>query len=470
MFLRLSTHEWNARIAESTLLVFLLWLTGSCLADFCVNHCSLNSHAKIEERSPSNFSVMKCPFTLQHVPEPEVTSRPETALRKRPVLIETPGRVHSYFRTFETHPPDGYQFVTGAGSGLVHGTRLRSIANQVSAVLPQKLLASLLAYPRRPAVDLTMAVGMVSFRSAPWIAVLESAADSFIGSRVERPFHLVVRNQLLRDDCRGILYFFESSRRSLDDAYGRGAFDDKLIHVPLGAPTVPKRKKAQTKEFNLVFIGSSNFNSVQWFYGRGGVMAVRAYNKLKSEFSNLRLTILADVPKELESHLGSDPRVEIRRNLVFGEEYNDILWKMDACLLPSMATPWMGFLDAMNHELPILTIGTDGNAEVVQDGLTGFVCDPPDSLRNITGTFYFPHRRAAREVARAWTQDTSPVVEQMVFRLRSLLKDRELARELGLNGRRELEPGGKFSLERRNRRLGYVMGCALSGSKPSSLD
>ena len=401
----------------------------------------------------NNSSVPRSSFVSQH----------ETVLRKKLVLIETPGIVHSYFRSFVTHPPDGYRFVTGSGLELAGNARLRLMINRVSTILPQKLLASLFAYRRRPTIDLRMTVGMVSFRREPWITVLESAADSFIGSRVERPFHPVVRRQLLREDCKAILYFFEASKRSLDDAYGRGAFNSKLFHVPLGAPAIPKREKPRTDLFNLVFIGSSNFNSEQWFYGRGGAMVVRAYKELKTEFSNLRLTILSSVPRELESHLGSDPRVVIRRNLAFGEEYDDILWKMDVCVLPSIATPWMSFLDAMNHELPIVTVGMAGNAEVVQDGVTGFVCDPPDSLRNTSGTFYFPSPRAAREVDRAWTHDTSPVVEQIVLRLRSLLKDREFARELGLNGRKQLETGGKFSLERRNRRLGFVLDRALKG-------
>ncbi|MDG7013013.1 MAG: glycosyltransferase family 4 protein [Nitrososphaerota archaeon] len=390
----------------------------------------------------------------------------------RQVYLETSGRLHSSFRSIITYPPQGYRFfsrdyydILGI-RGIKNRQAIASIAPRVSNVIPLKLARSLLGYFSKPpaGTDLVLTSGLIDFRRERWIVAAEDAINSFLGLRTDiRLYHPVVEKALELDNCKAVIYCFDATKRSLTNTYNLGRARSKLRHLPLAVPLVKEKKRSAKKTVDIVLLGSANFRIPSWFYAKGGHLLVKAFLNLKKEFDNISLTMLNSVPSDYASILKSEPRIFVPGTPVLGEDLNNLLWHMDICALPTIVTPWTAFLDAMNRELPIVTTACHANKEVVQHNETGLIVDVPPELDLIVDNFEIPNRKALTRIDKVWLKDNEPLVRGIADSLRVLIKDELLRRRLGENGRKRLEPGGRFSIETRNLVLKDILDRAMAG-------
>ncbi len=390
------------------------------------------------------------------------------------VYFKSFGLLHSYFRTWADTSPEGYRFVYKDYFGrLVQGrSEKKLLENWAKPIMraftmPDKLLGSFATFFDAPfdGSSLTMTNGLLNFRHEPWMPVIFDAISSLIGHPYDLPFtHSLVENTLARDDCKAIIYFFEATRRSLESAYDTSRFESKMEYVPLGIPLVPKKRRRNKNNVNIIFIGSVNytqagFNDV-WFYNRGGHIVTKAFMHLRKEFDNITLTVRSQLPLKYRLILEQDPRVTIIDHPISQQEFDDLLWAADIFLLPMRDTPWGSFLDAMNHELPVVTTHTYANAEIIRDGKWGVVCEMPSGYEAIVDNYYIPNRTAFGQIWNSWMTDER-IVDEVVRGTGVLIKSVDLRNQLGQNGRKMIEPGGLFAVERRNAYLKRVLDKAI---------
>jgi glycosyltransferase involved in cell wall biosynthesis len=387
------------------------------------------------------------------------------------IYLKSFGVVHSYFKTLAETPPEGYRFTYKDYFGRIVRRRgeKRFVENWMKPImrnfhLPDKLLGSFATYLDAPdaGCNLTITNGLLSFRHEPWIPVVFDPISSLIGHPFDLRFtHPLIENTLARDDCKAIIYFFEATKRSLESTYDISRFESKLEYVPLGVPLVPRKPRPSKKSVNIIFVGSVNFaqDGFQdvWFYNRGGHMVVKAFLRLCTEFDNITLTIRSQLPSDYRRILELNRRVTIIDYPLSQHDFDDLLWESDIYLLPMRDTPWGSFLDAMNHELPIVTTHTYANSEIVQDGKWGIVCEVPPLFRSIVDNYYVRDRDYFRKSWNAWVRDDKVIVDRIVEGLRTLIRDADLRIQLGIAGRKMIEPNGPFSVERRNRYLKQVL-------------
>jgi glycosyltransferase involved in cell wall biosynthesis len=387
------------------------------------------------------------------------------------VYIRSPIRLHSYLRTLAETPPDDYCFVLRkfvvSTTGGYRDIFIQNLINPAlrRLMLPEKLLvASVSCLDIPPSrTRLTLTSGILNFRHEPWIPVLtDDALTSFIGYPYDvRSFHRLVENALGGEDCKAIVCFFEAAQKSLESTFDTSAFKSKIKHVPLGVPLIPKRSRRKNKTINILFIGSTNYtlrgsNDI-WFYNRGGHIAIKAFLRLRKEFDNIAFTFRSQLPPSYLRILRQDPHACVIDRPLSHEEFDDLLWAADILLLPMRDSPWGSFLDAMNHELPIITTHTYANAEVVHDGKWGFVCEVPDALKPIVDGYYIPDKTTFHKLWNAWMDNDQVITNKIVEAARILIKDEDLRSQMGLAGRRMIEPGGLFSVNRRNNYLKRVL-------------
>ena len=307
-----------------------------------------------------------------------------------------------------------------------------------------------------------MTNGLISFRREPWVPVVFDAFSSLIGYAYDlRLVHPLIEKGLARDECKAIISFFNATKRSLESTYDTSSFNWKIKYVPLGLPQIPEKTRTERKGVNIVFVGSINYTQRGlrdgWFYNRGGHMVVRAFQRLRKRFDHITLTIRSQLPDDYRMMLERDPRVRIVDYPLSYEEYDDLLWASDIFLLPMRDTPEGSFLDAMNHALPVITTHTCANAEVVQDGKWGFVCEVPTDFNSIVDNFEIKGKAEFNRMWKIWTTRTDSIVNGLVDSLQTLILNEELRRKMGRAGRETLNPFGQFSVERRNEYLKRVL-------------
>ena len=145
---------------------------------------------------------------------------------------------------------------------------------------------------------------------------------------------------------------------------------------------------------------------------KGLTFSLLAVSQLLSDFPNLRYVIVGDGPSKNElafyvENLGIQKNVEFYGRAL-DDQVKNLLAKTSVFILPSVSEGLSNaVLEAMAMEVPIVTTDAGGMAEAVTDGVEGFVVPR-----------YNPSAIAART--------------------RQLLRDEDLRRKMGQNGRQRV--------------------------------
>lgn len=389
---------------------------------------------------------------------------------RRVYLLHT-GNLHTLYRHLVKSPPVGYVIITKNYPGLNQfhqSDLLGTLAIRQFHGVPMKLLRSVMALLEPiPRSDLIFSDGLLNFKNRRWVIAVEEALSSFQGSSYDHKWtHPIVETSLSNPNCKAVIYCFEATKKSLRTIYNTIGFERKMVYVPPAVP-VARRPELQmysrthSRTIKIVMLGSANFRSHWWFYGKGGHILLDAFSRLTRLFDNLQLIVLSAVPKELLGLTASNPRITVFDGPIFGDELEKVLWGSHICVLPSRVTPWTGFLEAMNHELPIVTVGMHANAEVVEDGVTGFVIDVGWERDRMVGNYAISSAAEFQSLRRNWLHDYKHISTGIVEATSRLIRDSQLRIEMGIEGRSRVLPGGKFSVQKRNLALKGVFDRAL---------
>jgi glycosyltransferase involved in cell wall biosynthesis len=388
----------------------------------------------------------------------------------RQVVFEPAARMHSAFREIYDFPPAGYTFSRSQGAWDRGMDRL--IKNDfvtftlhrrlLERVLPLSLLkARLEGWTKPPAgAGLVFAINHVVFRPEPWVVLVERVPllAGFGVGHLSRYRHIIER-RLSSSWCRAILTWSQGEVRSFHHNLDPAAFAGKLRVMPLAVRPKQFSKTYDDRRVRLLFVGTADAPDA--FDLKGGKEVLEAFRRLAPRYPHVELVVRSDVPAGLAGRYSGLSNLRVIDHVIPWPALEGEYLSADVFLMPAYGTPWRAILDAMSYELPVVTTDMDANAEIVEDGSTGFVVPMGQRV-----PFYdercmplaFTARRSERD--RAMQSLNEEVVQHLVAKLGVLIEDAALRRRMGRAARNEVETG-RFSLDRRNAMLKRVFDEAI---------
>lgn len=385
------------------------------------------------------------------------------------VFLEPVWKLPQSYRYLTAFPPDGYQFVEAprVEEGLFRLASRWALTYDmlwtVDAVLPPMLLQSWLQRRRQRPLGtvLTYAHGHVVFRHEPWVVEVEypSLLLGMNPSHLSRSLSSLER-LLGSQRCVGIRCWSEAGRQSLTCLRNYPSLEGKVSVIPHAVPARPGQPSEEdhgVEGITLLFVGSANIKGE--FEIRGGLEAVEAFLLLRTRYPNVRLVIRSDIPADLKKKVGGIPGIRVIEHVLSSADLDREFRRADIFLLPTHSTPPFVLLDAMSHGLPIVTLDTWANGEIVTHGKTGLLAQPSSRL-----SYYYRGTRnpnfGSREFREGVRRPDREVVGVLVSLIAKLVESAELRTRLGLAARMELEHG-RLSIHNRNQALGRFLDEAM---------
>src|SRR6266480_4618387 len=369
---------------------------------------------------------------------------PEPTSVVKTVYADLLGRVGYRVRQLIENPPDGYRFVTrGAWQDRVtaslSGVNIawKFQRHVINRLVPANLLASycIMRFKRIPAgVALTYSESPVIFRREPWIVGVE-VVTQFVGYHFKhfRQYRRIVEDALAAPYCRAIICWSEAARQSLLTTLDPHRFADKTFVVyPAATKGVRDKDYGMRDKVRILFVSSSV--TPEGFELKGGREAVEAFTMLRSRYKNVELTIRSDVPRSLKVRCSGLDGLRIIEEVLPDPEMQEEWRKADILWYPAHSLSSVVVLEAMSRGIPVVTTDYYDNAELVRDGVTGFVIAhsrklPPWEQTN------------AVDVLRYLGEPDRRVVADLVTRTSVLIESPELRARLGRAAREEAVAG-----------------------------
>ncbi len=189
----------------------------------------------------------------------------------------------------------------------------------------------------------------------------------------KREFASKKRLELEREMYAGARHIFVSAKHveeSLIEQYGCAADRVSTIHMGNNSPgrlSTDDVDPARFRRKNILFIG------IDW-ERKGGPVLVEAFKRVREKHPDATLTIIGNRPPV------SEPGVEILGRLPLGEVRAHFDRASVFCL-PSLAEPFgVAALEAARNALPVVVTRTGGFLDYVEDGKSGFLVTPGDSV------------------------------------------------------------------------------------------
>lgn len=154
----------------------------------------------------------------------------------------------------------------------------------------------------------------------------------------------------------------------------------KKIHIKLGVdkerisvlyPGIQSRGldyKKEKKQLNILFVGV-------WFERKGGLILLKAYERLRKKYSNIQLTILGPLPK----HISIDRKNITQFDFVsYDRLLKEFYPSADIFVLvpPRVEGFGMVTIEAASYGIPAIVSSVCALPELVEHGKTGFVVEP----------------------------------------------------------------------------------------------
>lgn len=172
---------------------------------------------------------------------------------------------------------------------------------------------------------------------------------------------------------------------------------------------------------------------------KGVPLLIDAVARLRADHPDLQLVVVGDGPARAELENASSDLGEAVRFLGYRsqDEVAAILRETDMLVLPSFAegVPVV-LMEAMAARLPVVTTQVGGIGELVEDGVSGFICPPGD-------------------------------IETLVARIDTLLRDADLSARMGKAGRAKVV--AEFTSDAEAAWLGALIQESLARKLPPTL-
>lgn len=376
----------------------------------------------------------------------------------RKVYLDFHGKKHSLYDNLINYPPNGYEFVTGLTSlskittPLCHTSFLPNLMmRSANRILPINILKPYIERNHIFPSDIYMVYssGHILFNKIPWIVDLEFVTH-LAGYRLNhfKRYKNAIRRALESETCRGIFPWTDAGKKSVFIAFESETIQEKTETVHLAVPPKKFIKNYNNDKIKILFVGSQNLPKD--FEIKGGKEVFETFRILNKKYKNLELVVRSYIPSRLKEKYSKSNKVKIIDQIVPWTVLDKEFKSADIFLFPSHHTPGLAILDAMSYELPVVTTDVWANSEMVKNGQTGILVKPSEKIKYFNADF-IPSWGEPKFTEKIRETDAG-VIKQLVAAMTILIEDEKLRRNLGKNGRSQID-NGIYSIENRNKNL-----------------
>jgi glycosyltransferase involved in cell wall biosynthesis len=195
----------------------------------------------------------------------------------------------------------------------------------------------------------------------------------------------------------------------------------------------------------LLFVGSG-------VYRKGLPELLQAFHKLEGKYGGLELYVISDAPRELTRKYASDKIKYFLPRFSHQEIVGQFYLPADVFILPTHSDSFgMASLYALSCGTPVITTKQFANPEIVEPGRNGvFVHSQRLYLEQVP----LPDRESKDEFYGRGAEQA--LIDSLVEKIEQLYLDRDVLARMSQQAVKDFEPGGKFSVDVRNRKLGEI--------------
>jgi glycosyltransferase involved in cell wall biosynthesis len=205
--------------------------------------------------------------------------------------------------------------------------------------------------------DYTTKLAELNYR--PWFGLTEQAAREWYSLETD----LYTRASL-------IFTTNENARQSFIKHYGIQA--ERVRVVGAGVDQVYEHAEKTYNEQTILFVGID-------FERKGGPTLLKAFAEVRKQIPQARLLIAGPRPGPEQDGVIWLGHVSDRQRV------NEIFAEATVFTLPAICDPFPGAIrEAMSHALPVIASQVDAMAEMVEEGVTGFLV-PPGNAETLAG-------------------------------------------------------------------------------------
>ncbi|MFW9821472.1 MAG: glycosyltransferase [Candidatus Thorarchaeota archaeon] len=382
---------------------------------------------------------------------------------------------HPTKKNIYQNPPKNIKFLFSNNSKQIVGDRLTESTKTVIIKLLNKIFGILLDRINLPRITIVLPSKKVNFdyvlsnfslvlsTRKQILGPFEHIGD-IVGYKYNKLKSAIGRKFLkwfiLSSRCKYVFFMSESSKESFSKFLKIPEKKSSKMHIiyPTMIP-FPKKKKTSNKISLLYIARLRKVNPEYSFYIKGGHLVLKAYEKLKAKYNNLKLIFVGYVPPEYQDRLGVLRDVEC-----YLKGYNgsimDLYQRADIFLFPSYIDGF-GFtiIEAMANSLPVVCLNNHfAPAELVINGETGFTVNT--SLKYLRFPFrnFYPdwikQRRFYDYIRR---DDDQTTLKEFITKIEMLIQNNDLRKKFGEKGRERLSTGD-LSYSNRNKKLETLFG------------
>lgn len=364
-------------------------------------------------------------------------------MKKIKVFLQFPWKYSDspYYKFLLDSPPKDIDYIKRKKEGLIKKRKKFLVNNLTKKIIRYFFKAFYSAAPNAHLTksqhdfDLIHCAHCISKNKRPWICDVEYRSQMWITTN-KKPRNKKVAKILLSPHCKKILPWTEKCKEEIIKTFNDSRIESKIEVVCPGIP-LPKIKRKKSKEITLLF-------AARYFYKKGGLHALVAIDRCIKMNKNVRAIITGKIPLEILNKYRENKKIKFCGLVSQKHMYDEIYPQCDILIYPGYSDSFgFAITEALSFGIPVITVDGYSKRELVEDGKTGYVIPAK----------YRIHQRSIGPYEKK-------VIDSLIEKTNTLIKNKKLRNNMGMSARREVETG-KFSIRKRNEKLKKIYSEAI---------
>jgi len=367
---------------------------------------------------------------------------------KLEVYLHLMGASHPIYSEMLSYPPENITYAHKPLEGYYNRPQKTSVLKKALKALYSPFPAVYYVRDTGKSKVIHSTNSLMLLNNKPWVVDSEQAGsflrfrEGFYRSSLHKR---VVKSLLRRESCKAILPWSDAALASIDNYLRDEKISKKMEVIPPAVHLFEKPASKPKDSFRFLFVG-------RVFFEKGGRELLEAFSKVRSKH-DCSLTWVGPVPKQYKEKYQKG--ITYLKPTFGRKEMEELLSKHHALVLPTYIDTF-GFLllEAMSAGLPVVSTSTFCIPEIVKDGETGLLVEPPVKWYDERFLFDLDRFPSWNHLVKHISGTPFPRFASSLAEKMSLLcSDSSLWASLSARARKEIAEG-RFSIKVRNKAIG----------------